>query len=125
MKVTCSSGKVREKLDVLGKRHDQDVLDFKKTVSEAHQLVIEKDARVTMLKDACGAVGHICTETCAQQNVNAKEELNQARKKSNSGIAIIFDNIDGKLERRHMGKENQNLNRVSSKLDNSPRELLL
>lgn len=95
MKVTCSSGKVREKLDVLGERHEQDVLDFKKTVSEAHQLVIEKDARVTMLKVACGAVGHICTEACAQQNVNAKEELNQARKKSNSGIAIFLITLMG------------------------------
>ena len=59
----------------------------------------------------------------------------EARMSSNSGIAIVFDNIDGKLERRHMSKDNQNfdfhwvnhkivLNRVTSKRNNFPRDLL-
>ena len=135
MKVTCSSVKVREKLDLLGESHDKEILDFKKMMCEAHQLVTEKEARVSLLTDKCGAIGHICNDMCVQQKENAKQQLEQARMSSNSGIAIIFYNIDGKLERRHMSKDNQNfdfhwvnhkivLNRVVSKRNNFPRDLL-
>ena len=53
MKVTCSSVKVREKLDLLGESHDKEILDFKKMMCEAHQLVTEKEARVSLLTDKC------------------------------------------------------------------------
>lgn len=54
----------------------------------------------------------------------------------NFGIVIIFDNIDGKLERRYMSKDNQNfdfywvnykivLNRVVSKCNNFFRDFFV
>ena len=92
-----------------------------------------------MLAERCSVTGHICSQIYkywTQQNERTKKELKQARANLNPGFAIIFDNIDGKLERRHMSKDNQNfdfhwvnhkivMNRISgSRLDNSPRELL-
>ncbi|XP_078351448.1 uncharacterized protein LOC144636162 [Oculina patagonica] len=109
MKVTCSSDKVREKLDVLGEMHDQAVVDVQKNMSEGHQTVAEKEAEVATLIERCGnTTGHICTEMCNQQMDSVKTELKQAKLNLDSGFAIVFDNIDGKLERRHMSKDNQN-----------------
>jgi len=123
-------------MDILGQKHDQAVLDMKKTVSEAYQVVTEKESQVANMAEKCADAAHICTEICTKQNESTTKELNQAKVNLNSGFAIIFDNIDGKLERRHMSKDNQNFdfhlvnhkivkNRISgSKLDNSPRNVL-
>ena len=129
--MTCSSARVREKLDILGEKHDQAVLDMQKTVSEVYQVVTEKEAQVANLAEKCADAAHICTEICTQQNESATKEVNQAKVNLNTGFAI-----DGKLERRHMSKDNQNFdfhwvnhkivkNQISgSKLDNSPRNAL-
>ena len=129
--MTCSSARVREKLDILGEKHDQAVLDMQKTVSEVYQVVTEKEAQVANLAEKCADAAHICTEICTQQNESATKEVNQAKVNLNTGFAIA-----GKLERRHMSKDNQNFdfhwvnhkivkNQISgSKLDNSPRNAL-
>lgn len=48
------------------------------------------------------------------QNESATKELriNQAKVNFNSGFDIIFDNIDGKLERRYMSKDKQTLTSI-------------
>ena len=48
------------------------------------------------------------------QNEGATKELhiNQAKVNFNSGFDIIFDNIDSKLERRYMSKDNQTLTSI-------------
>ena len=51
IKVTCSSARVREKLDILGEKHDQAVLDMQKTVSEVYQVVTEKEGQVANLAE--------------------------------------------------------------------------
>ena len=38
--------------------------------------------------------------------------INQAKVNFNSGFDIIFDNIDGKLERRYMSKDKQTLTSI-------------
>lgn len=136
MKVTCSSQKVREKLDVIGEKHDQAICDLKTDMCKAQELVTEKETQVVMLEERCASNGHVCNGNCTVQKKNATGELANARKELHPGLAIIFDNIDGKLERRHMSKDKQNLdyhwvnhkiviNRVSgTNLDSSPRDLL-
>ena len=108
IKVTCSSARVREKLDILREKHDQAVVDMQKTVSEVYQVVTEKEAQVANLAEKCADAAHICTEICTQQNESATKELNQIKVNLNTGFAITFDNVDGKLERRHISKDNQN-----------------
>ena len=63
MKVTCSSARVREKLDILEEKHDQAVLDM----SEAYQVVTEKEAQVANLAEKYTNVAHIYTEICTKQ----------------------------------------------------------
>ena len=48
------------------------------------------------------------------QNESATKGLhiNQAKVNFNSGFDIIFDNIDGKLERRYMSKDKQTLTSI-------------
>ena len=48
------------------------------------------------------------------QNESATNKLhiNQAKVNFNSGFDIIFDNIDGKLERRYMSKDKQTLTSI-------------
>ena len=50
------------------------------------------------------------------QNESATKELhvriNQAKVNFNSGFDIIFDNIESKLERRYMSKDNQTLTSI-------------
>ena len=136
MKVTCSGQNVREKLDVIWEKHDQAIFDLKTEMSKAQELVTEKEPQVVMLEERCASSGHICNGNCTVQKKNATGELANARKELQPGFAIIFDSIDGKLERRHMSKDKQNLdyhwvnhkiviNRVSgTNLDSSPRDLL-
>ena len=53
MKVTCSSSKVRDKLDIIREKHDQGVLDLKKGMSTAQEFITEKASQVTMLDGNC------------------------------------------------------------------------
>ena len=48
------------------------------------------------------------------QNESATKELhiNQAKVNFSSGFDIIFDNVDSKLERRYMSKDNQTLTSI-------------
>ena len=125
-----------KKMNILGEKHDPAVLDMQKTVSEAYQAVAEKETQVANPAEKCTDVAHICTEICTKQNESAIKELNQVKFNLNFGFANIFYNIDGKLERGHMSKDNQNFdfqwvnhkivkNRISgSKLDKSSRNAL-
>ena len=62
MKVTCSSQKVREKLDVIGEKHDQAICDLKTDMCKAQELVTEKETQVVMLEERCASNGHVCNE---------------------------------------------------------------
>ena len=53
MKVTCSSSKVRDKLDIIREKHDQGVLDLKKEMYTAQEFITEKALQVTMLDGNC------------------------------------------------------------------------
>ena len=87
------------------------------------------------IKIGCNAIGHSCSNTCTQDIENAQRKLKESKLNPHPGFAIAFDNIDGKLQRKHMTKKNQNfdfhwvnhkltINRVScNKLDTSPREI--
>ena len=77
IKVTCSSA--REKMDILGEKHDQAVLVIQKTVSEVYQVVTEKEAQAANLAEKCADTAQICTEICTNQNESATKELNQAK----------------------------------------------
>lgn len=135
MKVTCSNVRIRAKLDVLGENHDQEILDLQKKMSKDEQFVVDNKKTVATLTESCSAIGHVCSVTCIKDIENAGKELNQTKLNLQPGFAIAFDNIDGKLQRKHMTKENQNFdfhwvnhkiifNRVSgNKLDTSPREI--
>ena len=134
MKVTCPSQNVREKLDVIGEKHNQTIFDLKTEMSKAHEQLTKKETQVVMLEERCGSSGHVSNGNCTVQKKNVTGAND--RKQLHPGFAIIFDNIDGKLERRHMSKDKQNLdyhwvnhkivmNRVSgTNLDSSPRDLL-
>ena len=71
MKVTCSSQKVREKLDVIGEKHDQAIFDLKTEMFKAQELVTEKQTQVVMLEERCTSNGHVCIGNCTVQNKNA------------------------------------------------------
>ena len=109
MKVTCSAAKVRAKFDVLGENHGQEILDLKKKLSNEEEVVLEHTRKVVAITDSCSSNEHLCTQQCADDAAKAKCELYQAKKNMHPGFAIVFDNIDGKRERRHMTKDNQNL----------------
>lgn len=61
------------------------------------------------ITDSCSSNGHSCTQQSADDAGKAKYKLKQAKKNMHSGFASAFDNVDGKQERRHMTKDNQNL----------------
>ena len=107
MKVTCSAAKVRAKFDVLGENHGQEILDLQKKLSNEEEVVLEHTRKVVAITDSCSSNEHLCTRQCADDAAKAKCELNQAKKNMHPGFAIAFDNIDGKRERRHMTKDNQ------------------
>lgn len=97
---------------------------------------MEKEAAIAKLTEKCGDPKHNCADLCTLEKENATKDLKQTRLNMHGGFAILFDNIDGTVNRRHMTKENQNLdfhwvnhkvvmNRVSgNKQDSSPRNLL-
>lgn len=136
LKITCSPGRLRGKLDLLGENHSKLLLDAKKQISQEQQIIVEKEAAIEKLFKQCDEPEHTCTDQCTVEKGIAAKDLKKARLNMHAGFAILFDNIDGKVNRRHMTKENQNfdfhwvnhkavMNRVSgNKLDNSPRNIL-
>ena len=136
MKITCSSARLRAKFDVLGENHDKKVMGTKKIISQSQQHAIEKKVIVKNILGRCKAAQHVCTSACYKEKENAQNDLNQVNSNLHAGFVIIFDNIDGKLNKRHMTKDNQNydyhwinhkvaMNRVSgNKFDPSPRNVL-
>jgi hypothetical protein len=142
LKVTCCAAKLHGKLDLLGENHAKVVLDMKKKISLEQQVIVEKKATVATLSGRCregknnDASEHICNIMCNEEKKNATSDLKKERLNLHAGFAILFDNIDGNLNRWHMTMENQNfdfhwvnhkivINRVSgNKLDMSPRNVL-
>ena len=108
MKITCSSARLRVKFDVLGENHDKKVMDTKKIISQSQQHAIEKKVIVKNILELCKAAQHVCTSACYKEKENAQNDLNQVNSNLHAGFVIIFDNIDGKLNKRHMTKDNQN-----------------
>ena len=51
----------------------------------------------------------MCTNMCAKEKENATNDLKKERLSLHAGFAVLFDNIDGSLNRWHMTMENQNL----------------
>ena len=70
---------VSEKLDVLGERHDQAVVDLQQSMSETHHIITERETEVAMLTERCGGTGHIFTGKCTQETERerAKADLKQ------------------------------------------------
>lgn len=139
MKITCSSARLRAKFDTLAENYDKAVMDAKDLISQSKQDLIEKEKKVNDLAQCCNAVGHTCNTACSKDTEKARNDLNdaiQANSNLHAGYAIVFDNIDGRLNKRHMTKESQNfdyhwinhkvvMNRVSGhKLDESQRKII-
>ena len=139
LKVTCCAGKLRGKLDLLGENHEKIILDIKSKMCLQRQVLAEKEGNVAKLSERCqksNGSNHTCTNMCPVEKANAIRDMKKERSNMNPGFAILFDNIDGSLNRRHMTMENQNLdyhwvnhkivvNRVSgNKFDKSPRDIL-
>ena len=109
LKVTCSAGKLRGKLDLLGEKHNQVVFDIKSKISLDQQNVAEIEARAALRSEICASADHIHTEICTRKEDLTIRGLRESTPNMQPGFAIIFDNIDGKLNRRHMRKDNQNV----------------
>lgn len=139
MKVTCCAGKLCGKLDVLGENHEKVILDIKSKMCLQRQALAEKEGNVANLSERCqksNGSNHTCTNMSPVEKANAINDMKKERSNMIPGFAILFDNIDGSLNRRHMTMENQNfvyhwvnhkivVNRVSgNKFDKSPRDIL-
>ncbi|CAB3993473.1 Hypothetical predicted protein [Paramuricea clavata] len=142
LKVTCCAAKLRGKLYLLGENDAKVVLDMKTKILLEQQVIVEKEATVAILSGRCregknnDGSEHICNIMCNKEKKNAMSDLKKERLNLHAGFAILFDNIDGNLNRWHMTMENQNLdfqwvnhkiviNRVSgNKLHMSPRNVL-
>ena len=109
MKVTCSASKVRAKFDVLGENHGQEILELQKKMSSEEEFLVKQTKKVAAVAEVCRSHGHLCSQKCLADAAKAKGELKQAKKNMHPGFTIAFDNIDGRHERRHMTKDNQNL----------------
>lgn len=126
MKVSCSSARVRTKYDVLGENHGQELLDIQQEMSKDEDFILDKEKTVANLAH---------NQAPTQEIETARAELRQRKLNVHPGFVIAFDNIDGKLERKHMTKENQNvdfhwvnhkviINRVSGNdKDRSPKDV--
>ena len=108
MKVICSAAKVRAKFDVRRKSWSGNSVLTKK-MSNEEEVVLEHTKKLIAITDSGSSKEHSCTQQCADDAGKAKYELKRAKKNMHSGFAIAFDNVDGKRERRHMTKDNQNL----------------
>lgn len=134
-KVTCSAGRIRKKLDVLGQNHDQKVMELKKQIAEQQQNISENQATLNHLNQRCNKE-HVCSTLCVEKKNEIIKDLKESKVHAHAGFSIIFDNIDGKTTRRHMAKDNQNsdyhwvnhkivVNRVSGNmLNQSPMNVL-
>ena len=135
LKITCSTVKIRSRFDLLGEKHGEEIMNLKQEMCKAEQRVVEKEKGVVTLAELCSSPGHVCTNQCIEDTRKAKGEVKQAKLDITSGFTIAFDNIDGRHERKHMTKDNQNLdfhwvnhkifmNRVSGNgLDTSSRDI--
>ena len=128
-KVTCSAGRIRKKLDVLGQNHDQKVMEVRTQIAEQQQKISEKEATLSNFDQRCNE-DHVCSTLCVEEKNELIKDLKERKLHAHTGFSIIFDNIDGKTTRRHMAKDNQNsdyhwvnhkvvLNRVSGNMLNS------
>lgn len=109
LKVTCSNVRIRAKLNLLGEDHGKEIVDLQQKMSQEEKLVAEQEKRVVTLTEMCSLQGHACNPQCVQDTSKAKKDLKQAKLDMHTGFAIAFDNIDGRRERKHMTKDNQNL----------------
>ena len=75
-------------------------------------VLYHQDPKVANLAEKCVDTAHICTEICTNESATKELHINQAKVNFNSGFDIIFDNIDSKLERRYMSKDNQTLTSI-------------
>ena len=135
LKITCSNLRIRAKFDLLGENHGKEIADLQQKMSKEEELVVEKEKRVVTLAEMCSLPGHACGPPCIENTKQAKRDVKQAKLDMQTGFAIAFDNIDGRRERKHMTKDNQNLdfhwvnhkiimNRVSGNgLDTSARDI--
>lgn len=87
---------VSEKLDVLGERHDQAVVDLQQSMSETHHIITERETEVAMLTERCGGTGHIFTGKCTQET----ERESQGRPKARQS-EYIFSICDLSRENVH------------------------
>lgn len=109
LKVTCSNVRIRAKLNLLGEDHGKEIVDLQQKMSQEEELVAEQEKRVVTLTEMCSLQGHACNPQCVQDTSKAKKDLKQAKLDMHTGFAIAFDSIDGRRERKHMTKDNQNL----------------
>lgn len=109
LKITCSNVRIRAKLNLLGEDHGKEIVDLQQKMSQEEKLVAEQEKRVVTLTEMCSLQGHACNPQCVQDTSKAKKDLKQAKLDMHTGFAIAFDNIDGRRERKHMTKDNQNL----------------
>ena len=135
LKITCSNVRIRAKFDLLGENHGKEITDLQLKMSKEEEVVAEKEKRVATLVEMCSSPGHACSPQCVEDTTQAKRDVKQAKLDMETGFAIAFDNIDGRCERKHMTKDNQNLdfhwvnhkiiiNRVSGNgLDTSIRDI--
>ena len=135
LKITCSNARIHAKFDLLGENHGKEITDLQQKMSKEEEFVAEKEKRVVTLAEMCSSPGHACSPQCIEDTKQAKRDVKQAKLDMETGFAIAFDNIDGRRERKHMTKENQNLdfhwvnhkiimNRVSGNgLDTSTRDI--
>lgn len=135
LKITCSNARIRAKFDLLGENHGKEISDLQMKMSKEEEVVAEKEKRVVTLVESCSSPEHTCSPQCVEDTKQAKRDVRQAKLDMSTGFAIAFDNIDGRRERKHMTKDNQNLdfhwvknkiimNRVSGNgLDTSTRDI--
>lgn len=98
---------VSEKLDVLGERHDQAVVDLQQSMSKTHHIT-ERETEVAMPTERCGGTGHIFTGKCTRQTERERESQGRPKARQSQYIFSICYCFDGKLEKRHMCKDNHN-----------------
>ena len=108
LKITCSNVRIRAKFDLLGENHGKEITDLQQKMSK-EEVVADKEKRVVALVETCSSPGHTCSPQCVEDTKQAKRDVKQAKLDMNTGFAIAFDNIDGRRERKHMTKDNQNL----------------
>lgn len=109
LKITCSNVRIRAKFDLLGENHGKEITDLQLKRSKEEEVVAEKEKRVVTLVEICSSPEHTCSPQCVEDTAQAKRDAKEAKLNMSTGFAIAFDNIDGRRARKHMTKDNQNL----------------